>query len=118
MLAEPPITAVPSGFGVGGGGAVIFDITCEPESDFVPLQLPEALHVVAFADVQERVTDPPEATVTGPSVLLTFKLTVGVAGAGVGVGVGVGVVLDGADVSAIDIPLAAQNQSAVLVQIN
>ena len=96
---------------------MIFDITCEPESDFVPLQLPEALHEVAFVDVQERVTDPPEATVTGPSVLFTFKFTVGVEPEGDGGGVvgGGGV---GPALKTTDIPLADQNQSEVLVQVN
>jgi len=48
-----------------------------PLTAFVPSQSPDASHDVAFVEVQDRETVFPLATVTGPSELFAFILTVG-----------------------------------------
>lgn len=55
---------------------------CEPDSALLPLQSPDALQLVAFEELHERVTDPPAVIELG--VMLRF--TVGVGGGGGGGG--------------------------------
>ena len=79
-----------------------------------PFQSPVATQDVALVEVHESVADPPSFTVTGPFVPLTFKSTVG-SGPVVGVGAGVGEATPELNIN--EMPLAAQNQSLVLVQL-
>jgi hypothetical protein len=54
--------------------AVSGPVACEPPKAFAPVQAPDAMHAVAFADDHVKVALAPLATALGP----TLNCTVGV----------------------------------------